>query len=137
MPGAFLDQRAHRIGEHADRHALEGADPQGPGRALGERGEVGLGGLQLGREPNGMAQHAGACVGRHDGLASSGALEQPGACRTLERRDLQADRRLRVAELLGGARERARLDDCLERDEVPHLHAEQSMSLFHHHRHEL
>ncbi len=77
-----------------------------------------------------MAQHAGACVGRHHGPAPARALEEPGACRALERGDLQADRRLGVAELLGRTGERAGGDDGLERHQVPHLDAEQSMSFF-------
>ena len=127
---ALLDQRAHGVGQHADRDALERAHAQRAGRALGERGEVGLGRLQLRREARRVAQHARAGVGRHDGLAAARALEQPGAGRALERGDLQADRRLRVAELLGGTRERSLLDDGLEGDQVAHLDAEQSMSFF-------
>ncbi len=134
---ALLDQPAHGVGQHADRHALEGADPQRVGRALGERRELGLGRLELGREARCVAQHAGARVGRHHGLAPARALEEPGACRALEGGDLQADRRLRVAELLGRTGERPRGDDGLERHQVPHLDPEQSMSLFHHHGHEL
>ena len=39
-------------------------------------------------------------------------------------------RRLRIAELLGGSRERPFLDHRLERDEMAHLDSEQSMSFF-------
>ena len=71
-------------------------------------------------------------VRRHHRPAAAGALEQPRAGRPLERGDLQADGRLRVAELLRGARERARRDDGVEGREVTHLDAEQTMRLFHH-----
>ena len=79
-----------------------------------------------------MAEHALAGVGRHDGPPAARALEQAHARRPLERRDLHADGRLRVAELLRRARERSRRRDGLERREVAHLDAEQSMRLFHH-----
>ena len=47
-------------------------DPKRVRRALGERGELGLGCLELGREACCMAQHAGACVGGRPGLRPPG-----------------------------------------------------------------
>ena len=127
-----LHEAAHGVGHDADRHALERAHAQRPRRALGERREVGLGGLQLRGEAHGVAQHALAGVGGHDRPPAAGALEQAHAGRPLQRRDLQAHRRLRVAELLRRARERARHRDGLERGQVADLDAEQSMRFFHH-----
>ena len=127
-----LHEAAHGVGHDADRDALERADAQRPRRALRERREIGLGRLQLGAQAHGVAQDALAGVGGHDGPPTARALEQAHARRALERRDLDAHGRLRVAELLGGARERARDGDGFERRQVAHLDAEQSMRLFHH-----
>ena len=121
--GPQLHEAAHGIGHDADRDALERAHAQRPGRALGERGEIGLGRLQLRGQAHGVAQDALARIGGHDGPAAAGALEQAHAGRPLQRRDLHADGRLRVAELLRGARERARDRDRLERGQVAHLDA--------------
>ncbi len=79
-----------------------------------------------------MAQDALARIGGHDGPPAARPLEQAHPGRALQRRDLHAHGRLRVAELLCGARERARDGDGFERGEVAHLDAEQSMRLFHH-----
>ena len=79
-----------------------------------------------------MAQDALAGVGRHDRPPAAGALEQAHAGCPLQRRHLHAHRRLRVSELLRGARKRAGDRDGLERGQVADLDAEQSMRLFHH-----
>src|SRR4029453_1144199 len=50
--------------------------------------------------------------------------DEPLADDPFERRDLLADRRLRVAELLGRLVERALLSDGFERGEMPHLDAD-------------
>ena len=56
-----------------------------------------------------------ARVGQRDG--SHGAIEQGEPHLLLERGDLLRDRRLRVAELIGGARERAMLRDVAQRSQ--------------------
>ncbi len=131
-PGPRLHETPHDIGQHADRDALERPDAQRGGRALGERREIGLCGLQLRGEPDRVAEDALAGVGRNDRPPTAGSLEQAHAGRPLERRDLDADGRLRIAELLRGPRERSGHRDGLERREMTNLDAEQSMMLFHH-----
>ena len=102
------------------------------GRALGQRREIGLGGLQLRGQAHGVAEDALAGVSGNDGPPAAGALQQADAGRPLQRRHLHAHRGLRVPQLTGRAGERARHRDCLERREVADLDAEQSMRLFHH-----
>ena len=58
------------------------------------------------------------------GARPAGPLDEPLADDPLERRDLLADRRLRVAESFGGAPERALLGDRPQRGEVAQLDAE-------------
>ena len=65
-----------------------------------------------------------ARLGHRDRARAAGALDELLPDDALEGRDLLADRRLGVAELEGGAAERARPGDRLERREVPHLDAE-------------
>ena len=61
------------------------------------------------------------------GARAAGALDELLADDPLERRDLLAHRRLRVAELEGGAPERARAGDGLERRQVAQLDAEPAL----------
>ena len=67
-------------------------------------------------------QRAGLCE-RH-GAGAAGALDELLADDALERRDLLADRGLRVAEPGGRAAERALRGDRLQGGEVPDLDAE-------------
>ena len=70
-----------------------------------------------------MAQQPLARIrGRH-GLTPAGPTQQRQTGGALERRDLLADGRLRVPELVAGATERARADYRLERGEVANLDA--------------
>ena len=103
-----------------------------PGRAIRERGEICLGRLELRGQARRVAQHALAGSGRHDRAAAARSLQQPHAGGALQCGDLQADRRLGVAELLRGACERSGRRDRVEGREVADLDAEQSMRLFHH-----
>ena len=65
------------------------------------------------------------------GAAAGAALEQAHPDDPLERADLLAQRGLRVAEARRGARERALLDDGVERREVAQLDAQQPISTIH------
>ena len=76
--------------------------------------------------PAGVAQEPEPGLGRRHGSPAAGTVEQRQPGGALERRDLLADRRLRVAELGGGAVEGTALDDRLECGEVPDFDASQS-----------
>ncbi len=102
--------------QHARADALVRADPQRPGVAGVERGEVGLRGLEPGGDRVGVPQEQRAGLGQRDGAGPAGAVDQPLADDPLQRGDLLADRRLRVAEAGGGAAEGALLGDRLEGD---------------------
>ena len=89
-----------------------------------ERAEVGLGGLEARDDRLGVPQQERAGLGQRDRARAAGPLDEPLADDPLERRDLLADRRLRVAEPLRGAAERALVRERLQRGEVAHLDAE-------------
>ena len=78
-----------------------------PGFARLERAEVGLRGLQARDDRLRVAQQQLAGLGQRDRARAARPLDEPLADDPLERRDLLADRRLRVAEPLRGASERA------------------------------
>ena len=103
--------------------ALVRADAQRPGGAGGERGEVGLGGLQPRDDRVRVTQQQAAGLGERDGPRPARPVEQPLADDALERGDLLADRGLRVAEPARGLAEGALGSDRLERREVPQFHA--------------
>ena len=119
---------AQEPGEHVRAHALVRADAERPGRALGERGHVGLGGLQACDDPGRVAEKELAGLGQRDAARPAGPLDELRADDPLERLDLLADRGLRVAEALGGAPERPLLGDRLERRQMPDLDPEPSIS---------
>ena len=93
-------------------------------------GEIGLGRTHRVGDPTGVSKETFAGVGERDLACSHPAVEESDARGTLECGDLMADRRLRVAEPPPGCRERAGLDDRLERREVANLDAEQIMTVF-------
>ncbi len=131
-PRPPFDVAPHGLGEQADARALERADAKGSGLALGQRAQVGLGGAHRRRRAARVPEQASARVGRRHRAPATRALEQLQAGRALERRDLLADRRLRVAERDSGAAERPRLDDGLERSEVADLDPCQPMMVCDH-----
>ena len=110
---------AQQAWEHARAHALVGADVQRPRRALGERGHVGLGRLQAGDDACCVAEEELAGLGEGDPARPAGPLDELLPDDALERLDLLAHGRLGVAELLGGAPERALLGHRLKGREMP------------------
>ena len=111
-------------GEDLRADALVRADPQRAGLAGVERGEIGLRGLEARGDRVGVAEEQLARLGQRDGPRAARAVDQLLADDPLEHRDLLADRRLRVAELLGGAAERALLGDRLQGDQMAELEPE-------------
>ena len=75
-----------------------------------------------------MPEQQLAGLGQRHGARAARPLDQLLADGALERGDLLADRRLRVAERLRRAAERAVLGDGLERDEMAQLDAEETIS---------
>ena len=71
-----------------------------------------------------MAEEQRAGLGERDGPRAAGPLDERLADDPLERRDLLADRRLRVSEPVGGASEGSLARDCVERGEMANLDAE-------------
>jgi imidazolonepropionase-like amidohydrolase len=93
--------------------------------------EVGLDGSDLVDDLPGVAHDlfTGRCQ-RH-GATAPWPIEQPSAGSALERRYLQADRGLAVAELGTGGDEGPRLNDCVQRREMTDLDAEPSLRFAH------
>ena len=67
-------------------------------------------------------------LGQRDRARAARALDQPQPDDPLERRDLLRDRRLRVAELLGGSPERPLVGNRLESDEMAKIESEPAIS---------
>ena len=103
---------------------LKRADAEGPGGAGRERREIGLRRLEARDDRFGVAEEQHARLGQRDRPRPAGPFDEPLADDSLERRDLLADGRLRVAEPVRGAAERPLLGDGLQRREVPELDAE-------------
>ena len=140
LADAHLDARpllleaAEQAGEDARADALEDPDAQRAGRALGERGHVGLRGVELRDDRVRVPEEQPARVGQVDGPRAAGTVDEPLADVALELRDLLADGRLRVAELAGRAAEGPRAADGLEGREMPQFDAEPSITF--HNRYE-
>ena len=133
--------RAREAGEQRRQDAradrLERADANRAGGARAKGFEIGVGRAQRGDDAIGVAQQERPGVGRAERAATAAALEQAHPDDPLERADLLAQRGLGVAEPGGGARERALLDDRVERGEVAQLGAQQPISTIHRSRNEL
>ena len=108
--------------------ALERPDAQPSGVAGLERAHVRLGREEPRLDRVGVAEEDLAGLGEGDRAWATGALDQPEPDDPLERRDLLGDRRLRVAEILGGLAERPLVRDRLERDEMAEIEAEPAIS---------
>ena len=122
-----VGELAEEAREDPGADALVGADVERPGRALRERGHVGLGRLQAGDDARGVAEEELAGFGQGDPARPSGPLDELLPDDALERLDLLADRRLGVAELLGGTPERALLGNRLKGREMSQFDAEPSI----------
>ena len=103
-PGPVLLEAAEEAREDAGADALVDADAERAGGALGERGHVRLGGVELGDDRVGVAEEEAARVRQVDRPRAARAVDEPLPDGPLELGDLLAHRRLRVAELARGAR---------------------------------
>ncbi len=122
--GPVPQEPLHHARQHAGSDRLIRPDAQHPGLARIERGDVGARGVEPGHDRLGMAQEQLAGLGERDGARAARALDQRLPDELLERRDLLAHGRLRIAQPVGGAPEGALACDRVERGEVPHLDAE-------------
>ena len=123
-----LGEAPEERGDDLRADALERADPEPTRIARLERAHVGLRGEQSRLDRVRVTQQDGAGLGERDGTWPARPLDQAQPDDPLERRDLLRDGRLRVAELLGGAPERALVRDRLERDEVSQVEPEPAIS---------
>ena len=113
------DRRQHqRSGALVDAHAQPSSLPLGVGR------EIRVSGRQLAEDRPCVAQQDQPRLGRLDAVPAAAAVDEPLADDALERGDLLADRRLRVAELVGGAVEGGLVGDSQKRREMPELDSE-------------
>ena len=119
----LLAEAAEQCGEDARADALIDADPQRAGGTLGERGHVGLGGVELRDDRVGVAEEQTARVGEVDAAWAARPLDELLADDALELGDLLADRRLCVAELARSTAERAVPRDGVERHQMAQLDA--------------
>ena len=116
-----LAEPPHDLGQQPRADGLERADAQRAGLSGLQRLQIGLCCLQPGDDRVGMTKEQSAGLGQRDGAGASGALDELLADDPLEGRDLLADRRLRVAEALGGPSEGALARDRLQGGQVPDL----------------
>ena len=112
-------ERGHERGGDA-RHR---ADAQLAGAAVGERGQVGARRLEVARDRVGVREQLGARFGQLDRARAGRAGDQRHADDPLERLQLLADGRLRVAEPHGRAAHRSLARDRLERGQVAQIEA--------------
>ena len=100
-----------RLGHEPRGGGRERAESYRPGREL-LAGQLAQRGVELVEDPHGAGQQARARWSQGDAVPA--AVKQPPAGDGLERRHLARHRRLRVAEGLGGGRERAGLRDLAQ-----------------------
>ena len=122
--GPVVHEPAHHDGEDAGADRLVGRDPQRTCLAGAQRGHVGARRVEPVDDRLGVSQEELAGLGHRDRPRAAGALDELLAHDALEGGDLLAHGRLGVAELEGGAAERACPGHRFERREVPHLDAE-------------
>lgn len=122
MSGQRAAKRQH-VRHHARGDALEGPDAQHPAPRPAERLDVAARLAEPAQDEAAVPEQHLAGVGQRDLPATRAAPDQAPADDPLERGELLADRRLRVAEPVRGAPERALLGDRLERLQVPHREA--------------
>ena len=123
-----LGESAQERRQHAGPDALERPDPEPAGVSGLERAHVGLGREEARLDRVRVPQEDAAGLGQRDRARASGTLDEAEPDDALERRDLLRDGRLRVAEALGGAPERALVGDRLQRDEVAEVEAVPAIS---------
>jgi hypothetical protein len=121
--GIGLRESGGRSREYSHADTLERPHPHGSGAALRKALELSVGDPHASEHGLGMAQQQGRRGSEAGRPAAAGAVDQRLADETLERGDLMADRRLGVAELVGGSAEGSGDLDRLERGEVAQLHA--------------
>ena len=115
---------AHHRGEDLGAHALERADAQRARLARRQCGEIGLSRLEARHDRFRVAEQQPPRLGERDRPRPARPLDEPFPDRPLERRDLLADGRLRVAELVRGTAERALFGEGLERRQMADFDAE-------------
>ena len=114
----------HDGGEEAGAGGLEGADAQRPDLSRLQRLEIRLRGLEAGDDRVGVPEEQLARLGERDCPRASRSLDELLADDPLERRDLLADRRLRVAKSFSGPPERALAGERLQGGEMPQFDAQ-------------
>jgi hypothetical protein len=114
---------AAEFGDHGRQEgrerAAEGGRAQTARTEAAQRVELRLGGGDLLQDRLGVFDQDAAGVGQLDG--PDGAIEERELHLVLERGDLLRDRGLRVAEFVGGARERAMRGDLRQRPQPPYV----------------
>ena len=123
-PGPVGEEPPHHLGQHACPDALVGADAERAGLAGAQRRHVCPRRLEPRHDRLRVTQEQRAGLGHRDGTRATGPLDELLVDDPLERRDLLADGGLRVAELGGGATERASTGHRFEGGEVPDLDPE-------------
>ena len=126
-PGGL--EPAHHLGKDLRSDALEDPDVERAGLAGRKRGQVCLGRLETRDDRGCVAEQQPAGLGHRDGPRAARALDQLLADDPLERRDLLAHRRLRVAELDRGAPEGAFGLDGIEGGQMAELDSEPVVEL--------
>ena len=118
--------------EDSDGDALEGADVEATGVAAAESVDIVGDRVDPAQDVACVLEHQLAERCELDGPRATRAVEERSADESLEGRDLLAHRRLRVAETLGRATERALGGDGVEGDQVSRLELSERL---HDHQH--
>ena len=122
-PRPGFGEPPHDLRQQPGPRGLERPDAERPRLACPEGVQVGLRGLQARDDRLRVPEEEPAGLRERHGPRAARALDEPLADDALERGDLLADRRLRVAEANRRPAERAFVRECLEGGEVPHLDA--------------
>ena len=108
-----LVKALHRRGHERGADALEGGEAKAAGARLDVRGELPLGVRDASEDRIGVSEQD--LAGLREPRALAIAFDQDGAGFALQRRDLLADRGLRVGERIRGGRERSEFKEVFEK----------------------
>ena len=127
-----VGERPHDLRQEPRADRLERSDSERARFSGAKRVEVGLRRLEAADDRVGMPEQEDPCLGERHRPRSARPFDETLADDPLEGRDLLADRRLRVAEPLGGSPEGAFLGDRAQGGEVAELDAEPTISIHDH-----
>jgi hypothetical protein len=128
-PGCAAVQLGHGGGQERDVGGGDAAEPHVSCVEPADRVQLLAGGGDAGEDGRGVLAQRAPGLGQAN--AAGAALQQRQAGLVFERRDVAGDRRLGVAEGLGGGAERAAAGDLIEGLQMPEIHNPDGMRVTH------